>query len=766
MQMTRRSDSPKRSDFTYRSAIALAAALALVAPTSVTCAAELLSFGVNSYGNLGNGASGAGANSNVPVSVIGMTSGVSAVASGGAHSLAVKDGALYAWGLNYFGALGDGVTGSGGVITFDPIAHASLTLSSGVTAVAATQYASAAIVNGGIYTFGANSMYALANGTPNGSLSPTPTPVINLNSGVTAIAGGQAHFLAIQNGALYAFGWNRSGQLGNGTNGDSTNAPIPLLVPGMESGVTATDAGELHSLAIKNGTVYGWGYNLYGSIGDGTGGNFKTTPQAVTTLPAGATDVAAGSNHSLALVGGVVYAWGRNLAGELGDGDYEESDVPVAVTGITGPIVNVEAGLTSSYALGVDGSLWTWGSNKLGQLGTGSTADSAATPQHLLPAAGYRFSDINVDYSQHVLVTRLALPVYFKGTTGNGLNDVGNYATTVAGTSVAPIAPVESTDIYFGTANATVANLSVSTGAGLLANSLTFGTGVSTANPVTISGTGTLSLGADKNVYAYGTGIVVQSGAAAVTINAPVALLRNQSWTNNSTAPLVVNGAVGGSSGLIKAGNGTLALNGANTYTGVTTVTGGTLVAAPAARTVLLGGTGTVGGTDIKNGTVVLTGGDAAAIRGLLGTGYGNGFSSGTLRSSTATFARGLGYKADGTAVTVRATLYGDADLDGGVSINDFNALAGNFGQSGKVWVDGDFDYDGGVSINDFNLLAGNFGQTLPASAESWAGLLAFAAAHNDLAAFAAVTGVPEPTSLGVVAAGVAMGLRRRRRAS
>ena len=109
--------------------------------------------------------------------------------------------------------------------------------------------------------------------------------------------------------------------------------------------------------------------------------------------------------------------------------------------------------------------------------------------------------------------------------------------------------------------------------------------------------------------------------------------------------------------------------------------------------------------------------------------------------------------------------LDGDADFDGGVSINDFNALAGNFGQaSGQKWSTGDFDFDGGVSINDFNLLAGNFGQTLPAGSQAWAGLLAFAAAHDDLDAFAAVTGVPEPSALALLAAGAAAGLRRRRR--
>ena len=118
-------------------------------------------------------------------------------------------------------------------------------------------------------------------------------------------------------------------------------------------------------------------------------------------------------------------------------------------------------------------------------------------------------------------------------------------------------------------------------------------------------------------------------------------------------------------------------------------------------------------------------------------------------------------------ALGTAGLLDGDADFDGGVSINDFNALAGNFGvASGQKWSSGDFDFDGGVSINDFNLLAAGFGQSLPAGGSSagWASLIAFAAAHNDLAAFEAVTGVPEPTTCGLIVAGLTLGLRRRRR--
>ena len=220
---------------------------------------------------------------------------------------------------------------------------------------------------------------------------------------------------------------------------------------------------------------------------------------------------------------------------------------------------------------------------------------------------------------------------------------------------------------------------------------------------------------------------------------------------------------VGGSGGLTIDGPGTVFLNAANTYTGGTVVTAGTLRALKPAQAMLLTGNGTDvrGGRAIFNYTAAADN-PASVIRALLKSAYAGGFTTGVLRSTTADATRGLGYADSGTAVTVMPTLYGDADLDGGVSINDFNTLAGNFGQAtGKVWVDGDFDYDGGVSINDFNLLAANFGKTAGVAAD-FSGLLAFAAAHNDLATFVAVTGVPEPTGFALLAFSAVVGLRRR----
>jgi len=195
------------------------------------------------------------------------------------------------------------------------------------------------------------------------------------------ISAGGFHSLAVKSdGTTIAWGKNEHYQLADST---KTNRSSPVNVSGI-SNVIAVSAGSwgYHSVALKaDGTVWAWGNNSAGQLGDGTTVQ-KSSPVQVSSLT-GIVAIATGSDHVVALKSdGTVWAWGQNDYGQLGDGTTTNSNVPVQVSGLAG-IVAIEAGDSHSIALKSDGTVWAWGKNGNGQLGDGTTTNSTFPVQAL-----------------------------------------------------------------------------------------------------------------------------------------------------------------------------------------------------------------------------------------------------------------------------------------------------------------------------------------------------------------------------------------------
>jgi alpha-tubulin suppressor-like RCC1 family protein len=366
--------------------IAAAAAPAAAAPgargtpaaAAVLAPAGLFAWGSAARGQLGNGVTG-GLTSNqvgadTPVSIT-LPAGARQISSGGLNSAAVlANGTLATWGENVSGEIGDGTT----TLRNTPVVVPGL---SGITQVAAGFHMLALDSGGQVWSWGTNNSGELGNGTTSqqSGSNPTPVPVPGL-SGIVQIAGGQGDSFALQsNGTVWAWGYNVRGQLGDGT---TVNRDRPEQIPAL-FGIKKIVAGYSATYAIRaDGSVLAWGDNAEGVLGTGTAGGFSATPAPVPGL-AGVTQISASSDTGLAVAGpaGTVWAWGDNIHGQLGDGTTVPHYTPEQI-GLSGA-AQVGSGEWASAAVLSSGSVLAWGLNVFGNLGTG-TDDQNTHPSPVL----------------------------------------------------------------------------------------------------------------------------------------------------------------------------------------------------------------------------------------------------------------------------------------------------------------------------------------------------------------------------------------------
>ncbi|MGA2352439.1 MAG: InlB B-repeat-containing protein [Terracidiphilus sp.] len=250
-----------------------------------------------------------------------LAASVISVWGGAQEAIALKsDGSVWTWGANFNGELGDGETDDTGNEVF-------------------------------ITTY--NSSIPLDVLGPNG--------VGHLGQ-IIAIMGGEMHNLALKSdGTVWAWGYNKYNQLGDGT---TTSRLAPVQVSGL-SGIVSLGSRAYHSLAIKSdGTVWAWGTNRCGELGNGVAdSNYDNfVPNQVQGL-SNPIMVTAGYEFSVAMLQDhTLVAWGKNNGGQLGDGTTTERNLPVPVVGISN-VAWVSAGWGQVVAVKTDGTVWTWGSN-------------------------------------------------------------------------------------------------------------------------------------------------------------------------------------------------------------------------------------------------------------------------------------------------------------------------------------------------------------------------------------------------------------------
>ena len=502
-------------------------------------------WGNNASGQLGNNST-AGSSVPVPVYAGGVLAGkaLTQIVTGFSHTCALDSaGAVYCWGLDSSGQLGNGSTAQSLV----PVAVSTSGGLAGKTIVqlaAGNSHTCALDTTGTAYCWGANGNGQLGNNSAIKSTVPVAVTTSGVLAGktLTQITAGFGHTCALDStGTAYCWGANGNGQLGNGSTTQSL-VPVAVTTSGVLAGKTLTqlaaDENGQYTCALDSaGAAYCWGAASFGQLGNGGVASVPGVPVAVLTsgVLAGQvlTQIATGSGSTCALAGtGAAYCWGQGTEGELGNGAAANSNAPVAVTrsGALAGKALTQIGLGTNFACALDtaGVVYCWGLGTAGQLGNNGAA-SALAPGLAGPQGPASVTAVPGDGSA---VLSWTAPAFL-----NSGRVTGYTATaTPGGASCATAAQAGCTITGLTDGAAYSVTVTVATT-----------TGSASSAPVTVQPLGFLSISvpATATLPAVAPGAVTTGQLGTVTVTDSRAL-GSASWTATVTGTAFTTGSGGG----------------------------------------------------------------------------------------------------------------------------------------------------------------------------------------------------------------------------
>jgi alpha-tubulin suppressor-like RCC1 family protein len=306
-----------------------------------------LAFGTgrNDYGSLGNNGVGTAADfvafASTPVQTVSGGSNWKNLYATGNMAAGIKtDGTLWLWGEGTYGQLGDNTSGT-------------------------NRSSPVQIVTGGTWK----------------------TIAMSYNS--FCVGGIKT------DGTLWSWGYQGFGELGNNIENSRYSSPVQTISGG--SNWEQVSMGSQYTVALKNdGTIWAWGNGANGRLGINSTAS-KSSPNQITAAGNGWTNIVAGTAHVLATkFDGTLYAWGLNNTGAIGDSTLTSRSTPAQITGTTWK--QPAAGQGCSACIKTDGTLWVWGTNTSGRLGTNDTTNRSSPVQTVAAGTNWKFVNIFGDF--------------------------------------------------------------------------------------------------------------------------------------------------------------------------------------------------------------------------------------------------------------------------------------------------------------------------------------------------------------------------------